>query len=201
MYIKLVKNILDRFSALLLLVLLFPIFILISCILLFYNNGKIFFKQKRPGFNEVLFTLYKFRSMNEGIDQFGKLLPDSDRLTAVGKILRRTSLDELPQLWCVIKGDMSFVGPRPLLTDYLLLYNDNQKKRHAVKPGITGWAQVNGRNLISWEKKFELDVWYAQNISFIVDVKILFMTFKKIILQNDINQIGEATASPFTGNE
>ena len=201
MYKRFVKNIADSFVALLLLIILLPVFVVITVLLHFTNKGKIFFGQKRPGLNEIAFTLYKFRSMNDNRDISGKLLPDSIRLTPIGKILRRTSLDELPQLWNVLKGDMSFVGPRPLLTEYLPLYDANQKMRHSVKPGITGWAQVNGRNSISWEMKFVYDVWYAKNISFFVDLKILLLTIKKLSTQEGINQIGEATVLPFTGKK
>jgi len=159
-----------------------------------------FFVQKRPGKGGNLFKVIKFKTMNENKDLNGNLLPDAERLTVVGKFIRKTSLDELPQLINVLKGDMSLVGPRPLLIQYLSLYNKEQARRHEVKPGITGWAQVNGRNAISWQQKFEYDVWYVDNMSFALDMKILFLTFKKVFKREGINQEGQATAEPFNGN-
>lgn len=164
------------------------------------NNGKAFFLQKRPGKSERIFTIIKFKTMNDKKDSEGNLLADEIRLTTIGKIVRATSLDEIPQLLNVIRGDMSFVGPRPLLPEYLPLYSDFQKKRHLVKPGITGWAQIKGRNAISWQQKFELDVWYVENQSFLLDFKILIHTVKKVLLKEDVNTEGQATTTPFRGN-
>lgn len=164
------------------------------------NDGKAFFFQKRPGKNDRIFCIIKFKTMNENKDAFGNLLPDSQRLTKVGSIVRKSSLDEIPQLINVLMGDMSLVGPRPLLLEYLTLYNDDQKRRHEVKPGITGWAQVNGRNAISWEEKFKLDVWYVDNQSFWLDMKILWLTIRKVLVREGINQDGQATMEPFKGN-
>lgn len=165
------------------------------------GHKRIFFVQKRVGRNNRIFHLIKFRSMTEATDASGKLLPDDIRLTSFGKTLRKTSLDELPQLINVIKGDMSIIGPRPLLVEYLPLYNEEQKKRHLVRPGITGWAQVNGRNAISWEQKFEYDVWYVNNQSFALDVKIFFLTIKNIVKAEGISQDGQATMKAFTGSK
>jgi len=158
------------------------------------------FKQPRPGLDSKIFQMYKFRSMNNAKDVDGNLLPDSQRLTKFGRYLRKTSIDELPSLWSVLIGKMSLVGPRPLLVEYLPLYSKEQARRHDVKPGITGWAQINGRNAISWQQKFELDIWYTENQSIWLDIKILFLTVKKVFSQADINAEGEATMSKFTGN-
>ncbi|MBS4066605.1 MAG: sugar transferase [Chitinophagaceae bacterium] len=201
MYQHLFKDIIDRIFAFVVLTLSFPLLVIICLLLLFFNKGNVFFLQQRPGYKEQIFTLVKFSSMTNERDADGNLLPDELRLTQLGKFLRKTSLDELLQLWNVLKGDMSIVGPRPLLISYLSLYSEEQKKRHHVKPGITGWAQVNGRNSISWQKKFEYDIWYAENVSLKVDVKIILLSLKKVLLQQQINQTGEATASPFTGNK
>jgi len=160
----------------------------------------VFFRQQRPGFNARPFILYKLRTMNNSLYLYGEQLPDAERLTKVGSIIRKLSLDELPQLFNVIKGDMSLVGPRPLLMEYLPLYNEEQKRRHDVKPGITGWAQVNGRNAISWEEKFNLDVWYVDNISFMLDMKILFLTVLKVFRREGISAQGQATMEKFKGN-
>jgi undecaprenyl phosphate N,N'-diacetylbacillosamine 1-phosphate transferase len=160
----------------------------------------ILFTQKRPGYREEIFSIFKFRTMSNLIDQNGELLSDDNRLKGVGKLIRSLSLDELPQLFNVLKGDMSFVGPRPLLIEYLELYDTNQKRRHDVKPGITGWAQVNGRNTISWEKKFEYDVWYVDNQSFILDLKILWMTFMKVVNRKDISSDNHVTMEKFKGS-
>lgn len=176
-----------------------PIFLLITVLLTIANEGKPFYTQLRTGKNDVIFRIIKFRSMNEKRDASGALLPDAKRLTPVGKFIRKTSLDELPQLINVLKGDMSFIGPRPLLPEYVALYSSEQRKRSLVKPGISGWAQVNGRNAISWEKKFELDVWYVRKQSFFLDLKILLLTIKKVIKSEDINTQGEATTTPFKG--
>lgn len=162
-------------------------------------GGPILFTQNRPGLNCQIFKMYKFRSMTNECDSGGNLLPDDQRLTKFGKLLRATSLDELPALWNVLKGDISLVGPRPLLVEYIPLYNADQARRHDVKPGITGWAQVNGRNAISWEKKFKYDVWYVENQSLWLDIKILAMTVKKVFAKQDISQDGEATMKAFVG--
>ena len=200
MYSDFVKLGMDRLLAFVGFILVSPLFIIVTFFLLLANKGKAFFLQKRPGKNEQIFTIVKFKTMNDRKDISGNLLPDEKRLTRLGKFLRVTSLDEIPQLLNVIKGDMSFVGPRPLLPEYLPLYNDFQRKRHSVKPGITGWAQVNGRNSVSWNHKFELDVWYTQNQSFALDFKILLTTVKKVIFKEDINTEGHATTVPFSGN-
>lgn len=177
-----------------------PIFI-ITCILLFVNNGgNPFFFQRRPGKNGRIFNVIKFKTMTDKRGLDGALLPDIDRLTPIGSFVRKTSLDELPQLLNVIKGDMSLVGPRPLLVEYLPLYNVTQRRRHEVRPGITGWAQVNGRNAISWEQKFAYDVWYVDNISFSLDLKILFMTVQKVFKREGISQDGQVTMTKFEGN-
>lgn len=200
MYKLFFKNILDSLVAIIGLFMLSPIFIFITLGLYFANNGKPFFFQLRPGKNEKLFKIVKFKTMNDKKDPKGKLLSDGERLTKIGSFVRKTSLDEIPQLINVLKGDMSLIGPRPLLPEYLRLYSDVQKKRHHVKPGITGWAQVNGRNAISWNKKFELDVWYVNHISLLLDFKILLLTVKKVFKKEGINMQGQVTTEPFTGN-
>src|SRR5690606_33015152 len=172
------------------LVVLTPVFFIITVLLAVANSGKPFFIQPRPGKNGRIFKLIKFKTMNDKRDASGNLLLDADRLTAVGKFIRKTSLDEIPQLLTVIKGDMSLVGPRPLLVEYLPLYSDRQKRRHEVRPGITGWAQVNGRNAISWEQKFEYDVWYVDHVSFKLDLKILWMTVMKVFKREGISASG-----------
>jgi lipopolysaccharide/colanic/teichoic acid biosynthesis glycosyltransferase len=165
------------------------------------NLGKpVLFRQKRPGLKGKVFDMVKFRSMRDAVDELGNTLPDSERLTSFGKTLRSSSLDELPGLWSVLKGDMSLVGPRPLLVEYLPLYSKEQARRHDVRPGITGWAQVNGRNAISWEEKFKLDVWYVDNQSFWLDIKILFLTVKKVFVREGVSAEGEVTMSRFEGN-
>lgn len=171
-----------------------------SLLLSFANNGKPFFFQTRPGKNEKLFRIIKFKTMNDKRDKNGELLSDKERLTAIGKFTRKTSLDEIPQLLNVIKGDMSLIGPRPLLVEYLPIYNDLQKRRHNIRPGITGWAQVNGRNAISWEDKFKFDVWYVDHLSFSLDMKIIGMTILKVFKREGINAVDAATMKPFTGN-
>ncbi|WP_415328646.1 sugar transferase [Chryseobacterium sp. MMS23-Vi53] len=181
-------------------ILLSPVFLFVLIGLFIANNGKPFFFQRRPGKDERIFSIIKFKTMNDKKDVNGILLPDSERLTPIGAFVRKTSLDELPQLINVLKGDMSIIGPRPLLPEYLELYNENQKRRHEVRPGITGWAQVNGRNAISWSKKFELDVWYVDNASFVVDLRIIFLTVKKVFLKEGIYADGHATTEPFKGN-
>ncbi|MGY5550996.1 sugar transferase [Riemerella anatipestifer] len=200
MYRGFFKPTMDFILALVGFLLLSPIFILVTIGLFFANQGKPFFFQKRPGKNERIFSIIKFKTMNDKKDANGNLLSDAERLTAIGKFVRKTSLDEIPQLLNVIKGDMSLVGPRPLLPQYLPLYNEEQKKRHNVRPGITGWAQVNGRNAISWQQKFEYDVWYVHNLSLFLDIKILFLTVKKVFGSEGISQEGQATMEPFKGN-
>ena len=199
-YQKYLKPCLDFIIALAGFIILSPVFIIVVLLLFIANNGKVFFLQPRPGLNEKIFKVIKFKTMNDKKDSDGNLLADSKRLTGVGKFIRKTSLDEIPQLLNVIKGDMSLIGPRPLLVDYLSLYSDVQKKRHNVKPGITGWAQVNGRNAISWSQKFEYDVWYIDHLSFALDVRIFFLTIKKIFKPEGINSATAATMERFTGN-
>ena len=199
MYRKIFKQLFDRLLALIALILLFPVFIFIIFLLSIANKGKPFFIQSRPGRSGKIFKIVKFKTMNDKIDSNGNLLPDIDRLTKIGDFVRKTSLDEIPQLINVIKGDMSLIGPRPLLTNYLHLYNDFQNRRHEVKPGITGWAQVNGRNAISWDKKFELDVWYVDNISLYLDIKIVFLTIKKVLSSKDVYTLEGEPIEPFDG--
>lgn len=201
MYRKIIKPTFDFSVALLGLIVLSPIILLIVVILLISDTSNPFFVQLRPGENEKIFKLIKFKTMNDRKDSSGNLLPDADRLTKIGKLIRSTSLDEVPQLINVLKGDMSLIGPRPLLVQYLPLYNEVQKRRHKVKPGITGLAQVNGRNAISWTQKFEYDVWYVDNISFWLDIKILFFTILKVLKSEGISQEGEATMTFFYGND
>ena len=174
---------------------------MIVVIILFINQRNIFFIQTRPGKNEKLFNIRKFKTMNDKKDTQGNLLRDDDRITTVGNFLRKTSLDEFPQLWNVLKGDMSLIGPRPLLVRYLPLYNEHQRKRHTVRPGITGWAQVNGRNAISWDTKFAYDVWYVENISFLLDIKIFWLTFLKVIKRDGITSQTGSTMEFFEGNK
>lgn len=164
-------------------------------------GSPVIFRQMRPGFNALPFELIKFRTMRDAVDKYGFPLPDSERMTPFGNFLRSSSLDELPELWSVLKGDMSLVGPRPLLTEYLPLYNQKQSRRHEVRPGVTGWAQVNGRNSLSWEDKFDLDIWYVDNHTLWLDIKILFMTVKKVLIREGISADGEVTMSKFTGSE
>lgn len=199
MYKNFFKRIIDFLIAFLGLFILSPIFIIVTIALYFANQGKPFFFQLRPGKDEKIFKIIKFKSMNEKKDAEGNLLPDAERLTKAGRFVRKTSLDEIPQLINVLKGDMSLIGPRPLRTYYLPLYNSEQKKRHNVRPGITGWAQVNGRNAISWTKKFEYDVWYVDNISLLLDIKILLFTIKKVVVREGISKEGEVTTVPFDG--
>lgn len=194
------KRILDIFLSILALTISIPFILIITIIFALQNNGKVFFIQKRPGKNAKIFKLIKFKTMNDECDINGHLLPDEKRITIAGRIVRAASLDELPQLINILKGDMSFVGPRPLLPKYLPLYSKEQERRHEVRPGITGWAQVNGRNNITWRKKFELDVWYIDNISFSLDMKILFLTIKKVIMKEGVSKEGFATTEPFNGN-
>jgi lipopolysaccharide/colanic/teichoic acid biosynthesis glycosyltransferase len=199
MYQSIIKPFFDFISALIGLILLSPVFVLVTVFLFIANQGKPFFFQLRPGKNGKVFKIIKFKTMNDKKDKEGKLLSDSKRLTKVGSFVRKTSLDEIPQLLNVVKGDMSIVGPRPLLTDYLHLYSDFQNRRHEVSPGITGWAQVNGRNAISWDKKFEYDVWYVDHISFVLDFKILCKTIIKVVKSDGISASNEATIEPFQG--
>ena len=199
-YTKSIKPIGDYVLAIMLILLLSPLLIAIVSFLFLIQKRNIIFLQWRVGKNENLFQLYKFKTMNDATDENGELLPDMKRLTFIGKILRQTSLDELPQLFNVLKGEMSFVGPRPLLPEYLPRYNAQQKNRHSVKPGITGWAQVNGRNSISWQKKFEMDIWYLHHASFHLDFKILIATIFKVLSSKDINEDSSRTATAFLGN-
>lgn len=199
MYKHFLKKLLDFFVAFTALLVLSPLLIPITVLLALANNGKPFFFQKRPGKNERIFNIIKFKTMTDEKDENGDLLPDEKRLTAVGKFVRKTSIDEIPQLINVLKGDMSLIGPRPLLPQYLPLYSERQRKRHNVKPGITGWAQVNGRNAISWTKKFEYDVWYVENLSFGLDVKIIIKTIKKVVISEGINTANMATTEVFNG--
>lgn len=201
MYQKYVKRLLDFIISLLAVIILSPVFLVIAVLVRIKLGKPVIFKQKRPGLNEKIFTLYKFRTMTNEKDFSGNLLPDRDRLTKFGRFLRSTSLDELPELINILKGDMSFVGPRPLLVQYLPLYNEHQRKRHNVKPGLSGWAQVSGRNAISWEEKFDLDVEYVNKVSFLFDLKIFFLTIKKVIMREGINQEGEATMEYFKGSK
>ena len=197
---KAIKHSLDWILAILFLIGTSPLLAIIAFLLWIQNTGSPFFSQTRPGKHGKLFTIYKLKTMWETRDDSGDLLPDNLRMTPLGKIIRKLSLDELPQLWNILKGDMSFVGPRPLLPEYLPLYSKEQEKRHEVKPGITGWAQVNGRNAISWKQKFEYDLWYIQHQSFILDIKILGMTLTKVFMTKDVNATGQTTMEPFNGN-
>jgi len=200
MYRFFLKRVIDFVVALAGLLIVSPIFLFVLIALAIANQGKPFFFQKRPGKNGKIFTIIKFKTMTDKKDTNGNLLSDAERLTTVGAFVRKTSLDEIPQLINVLKGDMSLIGPRPLLVQYLPLYNDHQARRHNVRPGITGWAQVNGRNAISWNQKFDYDVWYVENISFILDLKIFFLTAKKVFIREGISQVGQATMEPFKGN-
>jgi len=194
------KSLFDKTLALFLIIVFSPIYMIVSLLILWKMGKPILFRQKRPGYKEKIFGIYKFRTMTNKTDADGNLLPDEQRLVGIGKFTRSASLDELPQLFNVLKGEMSFVGPRPLLIEYLPLYNDDQKRRHDVKPGITGWAQVNGRNAISWEEKFALDVWYVDHQSFWLDMKILWMTFLKVIKRSDVTSSSSVTMEKFEGN-
>lgn len=200
MYKHLFKRFFDFTSSVIGLIILSPLFIIVTIGLYFANQGKPFFFQNRPGKDGKIFQIIKFKTMNDKKDMHGNLLPDSERLTEIGAFVRKTSLDEIPQLINVMKGEMSLIGPRPLLPEYLNLYNDFQRRRNELRPGITGWAQVNGRNAISWEKKFEYDVWYVDHISFILDIKILLLTVKKVFVSEGITQEGHVTSEEFKGN-
>tara|TARA_B100001989_G_scaffold221775_1_gene174826 strand:- start:23388 stop:23993 length:606 start_codon:yes stop_codon:yes gene_type:complete len=200
MYKFFIKRIFEFTIALLALFMLLPIFLTISILVLLKMGTPIFFIQPRPGLNGETFKMYKFRTMTNKCDKNGKLLEDKDRLSNFGSFLRSTSLDELPTLWNVLCGNMSLVGPRPLLIEYLPLYSKNQARRHDVRPGITGWAQVNGRNAISWNEKFELDTWYVENQSFVLDMKIILLTLKKVIKRDGISHNNHVTMEKFKGN-
>ena len=199
MYI-IIKEIFDRIFSLLIFVLFSPVFIIVCLLLVIANKGAVFFLQPRPGKNGKIFKIIKFKTMSDRKGRNGQLLPDADRLTYIGRIVRSTSIDEIPQLINVFKGDMSFVGPRPLLVSYLPLYNARQRRRHLVKPGITGWAQVNGRNAISWEQKFEYDIWYVDRISLSLDLRILLLTLLKVIRKEGVNQKENLTMEAFKGS-
>ena len=201
LYRNFLKRVIDFLISLSAFCILFPVFVLITIMLFIVNKGYPFFVQPRPGRGEKIFRLIKFRTMTNARDVNGDLLPDEKRLTRFGTMIRKTSLDEIPQLINVIKGDMSLVGPRPLLVEYLPLYSPFQKRRHDVRPGITGWAQVNGRNAISWEKKFELDVWYVDHLGITLDFRIMMLTLKKIVKPEGISQAGHATMPVFKGAE
>lgn len=201
MYLHFFKRLIDFVAALLGLILLSPILLVLMVILAISNRGTPFFFQERPGKNARIFRLIKFKTMNDRKGEDGRLLPDKDRITPIGRFVRSASLDELPQLLNVLKGEMSLIGPRPQLVKYLPLYNEEQARRHEVRPGITGWAQVNGRNAISWEQKFAYDVWYVDNCSFLLDIKILWMTVLKVFLRQGINASEEVTMQAFTGTK
>ncbi|WBW98945.1 sugar transferase [Oceanirhabdus sp. W0125-5] len=196
---KIIKRMVDIVLSIVASIFLFPVFIVVSVLVYFKLGSPIFFVQERVGKNGKVFNMIKYRTMLNTKNKNGELLSDEKRLTKFGKGLRNTSLDELPELINVIKGDMSLVGPRPLLVDYLSLYNERQMKRHDVKPGITGWAQINGRNSISWDKKFKLDVWYVENWSFLLDFKIIFITINKVLKKHGINQVDNVTMERFNG--
>ncbi len=195
----LIKNLLDLSISFISLILLIPLFLILTILIKLTSKGPLFFKQNRPGRNGKLFILYKFKTMNDIREEYGNFLPDEKRLTDIGKFLRKLSLDEIPELWNVLKGEMSLVGPRPLLVEYLNRYTPEQARRHEVKPGITGWAQVNGRNAITWEEKFKYDIWYIDNWSLWLDIKVIFMTIIKVIKGEGINQPGCATMEEFKG--
>lgn len=195
------KRIFDILLIVLLAPILVPVLLFLSLIVRVMIGSPVLFKQKRPGLQMKPFVLYKFRTMRNLYDEKGELLPDEKRLTGFGRFLRSTSLDELPEIYNVLTGKMSFIGPRPLLIEYLPLYTPEQARRHQMRPGISGWAQVNGRNAISWDERFRLDVWYVDNQSFLLDVKILAMTVRQVFLRDGINEVGQATMTKFTGTE
>ena len=199
MYQNYVKSIFDFMAAFIGLIVLSPLIIVVTILLFILNNGKPFYFQNRPGYKEKIFRIIKFKTMNDKKNEAGELLPDFERTTLVGKFIRKTSIDEIPQLINVFLGHMSLVGPRPLLPEYLPLYNENQKRRHDVKPGITGWAQINGRNSILWTKKFEHDVWYVDNATILLDMKILLLTVKKVLFPLCINATEKYTMEEFNG--
>ena len=200
LYRQFLKRVFDFILSLIAIIILLPVYIIVVILVRTKLGSPVLFCQERPGLNEKVFKMYKFRTMTDKRDVNGELLPDEVRLTKFGKLLRSTSLDELPELFNILKGDMSIVGPRPLLVKYLPLYNEEQKHRHDVRPGLTGLAQVNGRNAISWEQKFKYDVEYVQNISFLLDMKIILMTVKKVLVRDGISQAGEATMEEFRGS-
>lgn len=200
LYRNYLKRFFDLTISLIAFCLVLPLFIVVTASLFIANQGRPFFVQQRPGKNGRIFRLVKFKTMNDRKDAAGNLLPDAERLTAMGNFIRKTSLDEIPQLINVIKGEMSLIGPRPLLVEYLPLYNDRQKRRHDVRPGITGWAQVNGRNAIGWKEKFELDEWYVDHVDFRLDCKIVFFTIKKVLKSEGVSQDGHVTMTKFEGN-
>ena len=201
MYHLFFKRLIDFVASLTVLLVLFPVLVLAALLLAIVNKGTPFFIQARPGKNEKIFKIIKFKTMTNQTDSNGNLLADDKRLTKIGAFIRKTSLDELPQLLNVVKGEMSLIGPRPLLPEYLALYNTAQKKRHQVKPGITGWAQVNGRNALSWDEKFKHDIWYIEHLSFWLDVKIVLKTIQKVLHADGIAADGSATIGRFKGNE
>ena len=201
LYRVLFKRIFDFILSCLLILLLSPVFILIGIIALINHGWPVLFVQRRPGYNGRIFNIYKFRTMLNSRDSDGKLLPDNKRITRFGRFLRSSSLDELPELFNVLKGDMSFVGPRPLLVEYLPLYNKKQARRHEVRPGITGWAQINGRNAISWEEKFKFDIFYVDKVSLLFDIKIFILTVLSVLKRKDINSSSDDTMPPFTGSK
>lgn len=200
MYRLFFKRFLDFILSLTGLIILSPVLLFTTIFLFFANRGKVFFMQERPGLNNVVFKIVKFKTMNDRTDKNGKLLPDAERMTNVGKFVRKFSLDEIPQLINVIVGQMSLIGPRPLLVDYLVLYNDFQMRRQEVRPGITGWAQINGRNAITWGQRFDLDIWYVENISFILDLKILLLTITKVFKSEGVSPSETVTMERFKGN-
>lgn len=195
------KRVLDFLLSLCLLLVVFPVMLIVALLIRIKLGAPVIFQQVRPGLHGKPFRMVKFRTMLDAVDEDGNVLPDTDRLTSFGKFLRSTSLDELPELWNVLRGDMSLVGPRPLLMEYLPLYSPEQFRRHEVRPGVTGWAQVNGRNTLSWPEKFKLDVWYVDNQSLWLDMKIILLTVKKVIIRDGISAEGEATMAKFTGRE
>ncbi len=201
MYTRFFKRLFDVLFSFLALLILFPVILLITITLFIFNKSKPFFFQPRPGKHGRIFYVLKFKTMNDKTDKSGELLPPIRRITAVGRFLRATSLDELPQLWNVLRGDMSLIGPRPLRVEYLPLYSKEQARRHEVRPGITGWAQVNGRNTISWEEKFKYDVWYVDNLTIGLDIKIFFLTIKKVFVREGINEGEDLTMEPFRGTK
>lgn len=195
------KRFIDLLASIVGLIALIPVLLMVAFVIKLRLGSPIVFKQIRPGKNGKLFKMMKFRTMIDAVDSNGNLLPDSERVTPLGDFLRSTSLDEIPGLWNVLKGDMSIVGPRPLLVEYLPLYSELESRRHEVRPGLTGWAQINGRNAISWEEKFKLDVWYVDNCSLLLDIKIIFLTIKKVLVRDGISADGEVTMSKFTGSK
>ncbi|NVK50866.1 MAG: sugar transferase [Cyclobacteriaceae bacterium] len=195
------KRIIDVFLTTLMFVILSPVFLLLFVVLAIAHRGNPFFKQERPGKGGEIFQILKFKTMSEKRNKDGELLPDSERITLLGRLIRKSSLDEIPQLINILKGEMSLVGPRPLLVEYLPLYNSKQIKRHMVLPGVTGWAQINGRNTISWEEKFELDIWYVENLNFWLDLKILFVTFFNVIRGKGVSQQGHVSMGKFKGSD